>query len=401
MSLKRKTTAGFLALTTAAMMALPVYGADAAAEERNGPKQLTVYIGDKPVEFETAPMLVSGTTMVQFRAIFEELGFKVDWEPETRTVTGVKEGLEIVLVIDSDTALVNGQEIKLEQAARIENGTTLVPLRMIGETAGKSVNWQGYDRRVDIGDLEQVLTSVVKSQLRYLEAEDKAGVMSFISESSPAFGNQSVMLSQMFALTDMSYDLKSVKLLETEGNEAVIESVTHIDKLAGPDEVMDQKSKEIHIMVNESGSWKFVNSAPLEIDYLISDQYKDENPEVPDAERKAILALVEHSRVISEQENWEELEKIMHADLPKRDEVIAQAKQLGAAFDFKFNHRDITIIRYSEGEAWVRLIQESRRVDGPVIPDFDVETVIKLVKNDKGDWQYADTKNLKMEYLLH
>ncbi|UUZ92390.1 copper amine oxidase N-terminal domain-containing protein [Paenibacillus sp. P25] len=66
--------------------------------------------------------MVEGTTLVQFRPLFEAMGMKVQWDEATRIVTGSKEGLQITLRIDDPHATVNGKQMDLAQSAQIVSG---------------------------------------------------------------------------------------------------------------------------------------------------------------------------------------------------------------------------------------------------------------------------------------
>lgn len=63
----------------------------------------------------------------------------------------IGEAPRIVLTIGSTTALVDGREVELDAAPRIENGRTLVPIRFIAEHLARRVDWEpkdGYPKRV-------------------------------------------------------------------------------------------------------------------------------------------------------------------------------------------------------------------------------------------------------------
>ena len=67
-----------------------------------------------------------------------------------RKVTIKKNDIEIILTIDSDIALVNGEEIKLDSPAFIENDRTYTSVRFIAENLGASVDWNEGSRKVII-----------------------------------------------------------------------------------------------------------------------------------------------------------------------------------------------------------------------------------------------------------
>ena len=80
----------------------------------------------------------------------------VSWDEEKQlvTITGenVKTGKEVVILItiDSDTAYVNGKEVKLDSPAFIENDRTYTPIRFISEELGASVLWIEDEQKVII-----------------------------------------------------------------------------------------------------------------------------------------------------------------------------------------------------------------------------------------------------------
>ena len=115
-------------------------------------KPIQVFIDKQKIDFVVAPVIQDGTTLVQFRTIFEKLGYSVEWNQEKRSVTASKRDLSIELYIDSRKAYVNSKEVLLEKAPTVINGGTMVPLRFVSETSGKKVNWKAETRTIEIGD---------------------------------------------------------------------------------------------------------------------------------------------------------------------------------------------------------------------------------------------------------
>jgi hypothetical protein len=104
-------------------------------------KTIWVFINGEKINFSVNPIIENGTTLVQYRPIFEALGLKIEWDQETQTVTGYKDGLEIQLVIDKKSSLVNGESKELRLAPKIVNGDPLVPIRFVAESSGGEVIW--------------------------------------------------------------------------------------------------------------------------------------------------------------------------------------------------------------------------------------------------------------------
>lgn len=100
-----------------------------------------IVIDGEDITFHAPPMLVNGTTMVEFRPILDKLGYVIEWDGKTRTVTATKGALEVKLTIDRKQAVINGKAFQLDVAPMIKNGYTYVPLRLVGEAAGRRVTW--------------------------------------------------------------------------------------------------------------------------------------------------------------------------------------------------------------------------------------------------------------------
>ena len=104
---------------------------------------------------DVAPIVVNDRTMLPARFVAENLGASVDWDADKKLVT-VKgkneknEDITILITIDSDTAYVNGEAVKLDSPAFIQNERTYTPLRFIAENLGADVDWNGDELKVII-----------------------------------------------------------------------------------------------------------------------------------------------------------------------------------------------------------------------------------------------------------
>ncbi|MEA1962059.1 MAG: stalk domain-containing protein [Bacillota bacterium] len=111
---------------------------------------LKTIVNGKLLDTTPKPYIKDGRVMVPVRDVFESLGATVTWNNEERSVLATREGVEIKLFIDKDTAFVNGQSIKLDVPAEIEADTskTMVPLRFVAESLGQNVHWDDFTRTV-------------------------------------------------------------------------------------------------------------------------------------------------------------------------------------------------------------------------------------------------------------
>lgn len=99
-----------------------------------------------------APFLKPGVnrTMVPIRFVSESLGASVKWDAVTRRVVVNYEGREIILTINSDIALVDGKEVKIDCPAEIVGNRTFVPVRFVAEALGATVHYEHETRAITI-----------------------------------------------------------------------------------------------------------------------------------------------------------------------------------------------------------------------------------------------------------
>ena len=113
---------------------------------------ISVHLFGHLLEFAVQPMVVNGRTLVPMRTIFEALGTSVEWDGATQTVTATRnrDDTVIKLTIGNTTAEINGQAVTIDQPAIVVDGSTLVPLRFVGEALGVTVDWDAAARSVII-----------------------------------------------------------------------------------------------------------------------------------------------------------------------------------------------------------------------------------------------------------
>jgi hypothetical protein len=179
-----KLTRYMFVILVAAMMLLPQ---TTAADERPP----IVFVDTVEIDFEVDPQIIDGTTLVQFRPLFEAMGMEISWDGSQRLVTGTKEGLEIKLRIGEEEASVNGKTIELSQSARIIEGNTMVPLRFVAESTGALVYWDGLNREISVVSVEGLaFLGMTKEELKQkldelIEEQEKQAAENDPPESPP------------------------------------------------------------------------------------------------------------------------------------------------------------------------------------------------------------------------
>ena len=106
---------------------------------------IDVYVDKEKIDFSVysnvLPFVEDDYTLVPLRAIAEALGCEVAYDDTTKTVTIKNEKITVELVLNADTAKVNGEEVKLSKEAKVVSDRTMVPARFVSESMGYDVDW--------------------------------------------------------------------------------------------------------------------------------------------------------------------------------------------------------------------------------------------------------------------
>ena len=114
-------------------------------------QQVNVTVDGIPVQFTgTKPLTQQGRVLVPLRGVLEKMGAFVEWAPATRTVVAQRGNTHVELPVGSQTATVDGRQVTLDVPAAVMGGSTMVPLRFVGEALGADVRWDAPSRTVVI-----------------------------------------------------------------------------------------------------------------------------------------------------------------------------------------------------------------------------------------------------------
>jgi hypothetical protein len=118
--------------------------------EKQGKTGVKAYVNGEEPEFDVAPVIKDGSSLVPFRAISEALKAEVSWNEDEKSVTVTKDGIVVKLILGSTTAYVNGKEVTLEVPGQLLSGRTVVPVRFISEAFKAQVDWEPVSQSVVI-----------------------------------------------------------------------------------------------------------------------------------------------------------------------------------------------------------------------------------------------------------
>jgi len=113
-----------------------------------------VFLNGREFAFDPSdlpPVIKDGRVLIPVRAITRGLKAEIEWDPEARTVTVIKNDITVVLSVYSKEVWVNGEKQELEVPALLVSNRVLVPLRFLNQTLGCQVD---YDQNT--GDVSVV-----------------------------------------------------------------------------------------------------------------------------------------------------------------------------------------------------------------------------------------------------
>jgi hypothetical protein len=196
--MKNRLFAFLLAIT----IIFSLFPASVAADNDNAIK--VFYIGEE-IPFPVPPQIISNSTMVPMRTIFETFGYNISWDADTKTVTAENADYLITITIGSPNATVNTTDYTLDTPAVLVNGSTLVPLRFIGEASGYLVSWNGADKSVHIEYSEEQKAALEDLKASYIDE------LTYVKKNLPALHkNLFALLKQADFNSEMDALIKDV-----------------------------------------------------------------------------------------------------------------------------------------------------------------------------------------------
>jgi len=169
---------------------------------------ITVTISGEDVAFPDGqgPVIVEGRTLVPVRGVFETMGFEVGWDNEARTATLKNEGYTVIIVAGSNVFTTNGVEYSLDVPAQVIGGRTMLPIRLVLESVGYELGWDGATRTVVITSPEEENTGSAKPE-----------------PSAPPIVAIRAMSSEISAVLGMDFDvIEKVHTFEVDGQVVII-----------------------------------------------------------------------------------------------------------------------------------------------------------------------------------
>lgn len=111
---------------------------------------IDVTLNGDALTFDQPPIMDNNRVMVPIRAIFEALGYTVDWDQATQTGTATNGDNTITVQVNNAGITYDGGTYWCDVAPKNVSGRILVPIRAISESAGCDVVWNQMMKKVII-----------------------------------------------------------------------------------------------------------------------------------------------------------------------------------------------------------------------------------------------------------
>lgn len=116
--------------------------------------EIKVLLNEEKIYFDQLPININNRVMVPIRAIFEKMGFIVEWDKNNRLAIATKGNDKIEIKVDNTVIKynINGTygEYKCDVTPMIIADRILVPVRAVAECAGCKVSWDSDSQTVYI-----------------------------------------------------------------------------------------------------------------------------------------------------------------------------------------------------------------------------------------------------------
>ena len=145
-----------------------------------------LFLDGKPLIGDVPPVIINNRTLVPLRVVGESLGASVNWISNSAPIVIRRGADEISLKVGVRTATLNGATLTLDVPPQIISGHTMVPFRFIGEGLGAGVNWVASPPGVYI---ISPIGSLSQAVVQY--SNGKASALTFTSSKSISLGQAS------------------------------------------------------------------------------------------------------------------------------------------------------------------------------------------------------------------
>lgn len=329
----KQLSASFVAFLLMFTLAVNV---SAAQKERT----VQVMLNGSPVEFQVPPIIIDNYTFVEFRSLFEKLGYTVDYVESTKTIHALSAMHEIRMSLGGDVAFVDGQVVPINDQMKIVQDRTMVGLRFVTELSGMQIGWDPDAFQaiiVDDGPTPEQLNAVFELLDQLLLAEDSSDadiVINLFAADSPLKATiEKTIPAQMERVKTKTAILKK-RIASYSDTEATLITTEDNVKVSGGYFANNVSDVKYTLRPDTDGQWKIYSLELLNIEYTNIDDLFDQAVSVPDDVRAGIEKVLSDQVIATKSEDIEAyLATINFEDEKQKEAAKQQLQQVFAATD--------------------------------------------------------------------
>lgn len=153
--------------------------------------KVKILVNNSEIYSDVEPFLINDTTYVPLRFVSNALNVKeITWNQNAQAITIKKENTTLKFFINKNYAYINNEYRSLKGMPLLKDNRTFVPLRIISETLGATVNWNPDTNTVFIETPKSSNVSQNNSG-----NTSQSGTSSNISSNKPSSGSSSAGIS--------------------------------------------------------------------------------------------------------------------------------------------------------------------------------------------------------------
>lgn len=283
---------------------------------------------------DTKGLIIDGRTLVPVRGVFEELGFNVIWDAETKTAFLSDDNYTVKIQNGATTFTTNSETITPEVPQQNISGSFYLPLRAIGDSIGATTDWDN-EYKVAIINYNDKKAYVFCGDTT---SSDYPGFSSGSNESTEP--TTAVAEPTTEATTAESVEVQSLRNISVEVEDDKSLKVSFL-----PDEVNDYSKVSEQIKVSLSKTNKLIYEDTMSINVEDNNNYVEFTIPYSDLNSAIVKGdLKSYSRCV------------LNLELLANDKVYAVSEY---TFDETFTYQS----SYSNGTSSINVSQTDVRTD--------------------------------------
>lgn len=221
---------------------------------------INVMIDGNYIEFDVAPRIFDGRTMVPIRTIFEKMGATVEWNSDTNSAICTKGNTVVKMTVDNMGIDVNNYIIWMDIPPFIRDGSILAPARYVAEAFGADVKWDEANSTVVITTTPQSVLSgkiiVVDAGHGINSSTKKEPIAPNSSETKRAFVSGTSGARQSEEQLNLSVSKKLQKILESKGATVYMTRTEHKTDVSNIDRAVfaNNLGADISVKIHADGN---------------------------------------------------------------------------------------------------------------------------------------------------